>query len=354
MGEIMIKYLGSKRTLLSWIGQSIQKIPDVRSVIDLFSGTSRVGHHMKGGGYQVHSNDLNTYAHTLATCYVAANREDHIDALPGILAEMNALKPEPGYFTESFCVQSRFFQEHNGAKIDAMRTWVEEQGFSPERKAIVLVSLMEAADRVDSTCGIQMAYLKKWAARSYNDLTLRIPNLLSESSFGKGSASNLDAFDAAKKLSADVAYLDPPYNQHKYLGNYHIWESLVRWDKPEFYGVACKRVDVRERASPFNRKRQIQAAMKGVIEQLDVDHILVSFNNEGYISKEDMIELLSARGEVLALENTYKRYVGAQIGIHNPKGKKVGTVSHLKNKEYLFVVTKNSAVLQCLAKEQGD
>ena len=75
-----------------------------------------------------------------------------------------------------------------------------------------------------------------------------------------------------------------------------------------------------------------------VVEQLDVRHLVVSFNNEGHISREEMVDLLSTRGEVFVLERDFKRYVGAQIGIYNPDGDKVGQVSHLKNKEYLFIV----------------
>ena len=344
----MIKYLGSKRVLLPWIGETIQAISGPCSVIDLFSGTSRVGHHLKRLGYQVHSNDLNTYAHALATCYVAADREEHIHKIPKILKEMSSLKPYEGYFCTNYCKDSRFFQPHNGGRIDAMRDWIEAQDFEVEQRAILLVSLMEAADRVDSTCGLQMAYLKNWAQRSYQNLELRMPEVLERSVVGKGSAVNLDALDATNVLSAEIAYLDPPYNQHKYLGNYHIWESLVRWDKPEVYGVARKRIDVRERVSPFNRKKQIQKALREVILNLDVHHIVVSFNNEGYISKEEMMELLSERGRVIALENIHKRYVGAQIGIHNQDGQKVGSVSHTKNTEFLFVVSKDEKVLHRL------
>ena len=61
----------------------------------------------------------------------------------------------------------------------------------------------------------------------------------------------MDAIDFVSQISVDLAYLDPPYNQHKYMANYHIWETLIRWDEPEFYGVACKRMDVRERKSPY-------------------------------------------------------------------------------------------------------
>ena len=86
--------------------------------------------------------------------------------------------------------------------------------------------------------------------------------------------------------------------------------------------------------------------MKDVIRDLDVRHLVISFNNEGYISKDEMIDMLSTRGEVLLFEKEYKRYVGAQIGIHSPKGDKVGTISHLKNKEYLFVVSDKASAIR--------
>lgn len=340
----MIKYLGSKRTLLSTIEQIMAILPDNRSVIDLFSGTSRVGHHLKGAGYQVLSNDLNTYAYALATCYVQADQRDHAQAVIDILQTLDTLEPNPGYFTQNFCEDALFFQPHNGARIDAMREWIEIQDWSWERKSVVLVSLMEAADRVDSTCGIQMAFLKKWAARSFNNLELRIPAMHNAQPNRPCSAHHGDALINSALLSADTAYLDPPYNQHKYMGNYHIWESLVKWDKPEVYGVARKRIDVKERHSAFNRKRQIHDAMKTIVNNLDVNHLVVSFNNEGHISKDEMVEILSSRGQVSIVTKDFKRYIGAQIGIHSPSGTKVGEISHVRNKEYIFVVSGNDNV----------
>ncbi len=340
----MIKYLGSKRTLLSTIESVIKTLPNNRSVIDLFSGTSRVGHHLKNAGYQVFSNDLNTYAYALATCYVQADKQEHYADMEEILATMDSLEPKPGYFTRHFCEEAMFFQPHNGSKVDVMREWIESQDWPWERKAIVLVALMEAADRVDSTCGIQMAFLKKWAKRSYQNLELRIPKLVEGDPKRPCTAHQGDAIVNSAILSADIAYLDPPYNQHKYLGNYHIWESLVKWDKPEVYGIARKRIDVRDRQSAFNRKRQIHEAMTQIINNLDVQHLVISFNNEGYISKDVMIELLSTRGQVSVVESDFKRYVGAQIGIHSPNGQKVGKVSHVRNKEYLFVVSSDPLV----------
>lgn len=334
----MIKYLGSKRLLLPAIVGAIRELPEVRSVVDLFSGTSRVGHALKAAGLQVFANDHNAYAATLARCYVQADAERVRADAERLVAELNRLPGAPGYFTETFCVASRFFQPKNGARVDAIREEIARKGLPPELESVLLVALMEAADRVDSTTGVQMAYLKQWAARAHHDLALRVPDVLPRASNGPGQAYELDANVAAAALEADLFYLDPPYNQHKYLGNYHIWESLVRWDKPDHYGVACKRSDCRDRTSDFNARPRSLQALTSVITSARCRYLLVSFSNEGYIGRDDMVALLAQRGDVTVIEADFKRYVGAQIGIHNPAGAKVGRVSHLRNKEYLFLV----------------
>lgn len=339
----MIKYLGSKRTLLPAILDVVRSITGATSVIDLFSGTSRVGHALKAAGYRVLSNDHNAYAATLASCYVQADRETLLTDAEILLREFNAMPGKPGYFTETFCERSRFFQPKNGARVDAIREAIAKLSLPPELEAVMLVSLMEAADRVDSTTGVQMAYLKQWAPRAHNDLHLRMPDVLPRPAAGKCEAYRMEALRAAQTLEADIAYIDPPYNQHSYLGNYHIWESLVRWDKPEVYGIACKRIDCRERQSIFNSRRQFATAMHDMLRAVRARTLIVSFNNEGYITREDMEAQLRSLWDgsavVTTLENDYKRYVGAQIGIFNPQGEKVGKVSHLRNKEYLYVVT---------------
>lgn len=335
----MIKYLGSKRLLLPRIVEAVQSLGEVRSVIDLFSGTARVGHALKAAGLRVLSNDHNAYAATLARCYVQADAEDVLADAARLVRELNQLPGAPGYFTETFCERSRYFQPQNGARVDAIREAIAAKALPPELEAVLLVALMEAADRVDSTTGVQMAYLKAWAPRAHHALELRVPALLPRARHGKGEAHELDALAAATALEADLCYLDPPYNQHKYLGNYHIWESLVRWDKPAVYGVACKRVDCRTRGSAFNSRPKILEALREVVRAVRARVLIVSFSNEGYIAREEMEALLSERGEVRVVEADFKRYVGAQIGIYSPAGAKVGAVSHLRNKEYLYVVT---------------
>ena len=247
----MIKYIGSKRVLVPALVEAVCALPQVKSVLDVFSGTARVGHALKAAGLQVTTNDHNAYAHALGCCYVQADATRHEQSARALLAELATTKPQAGWFTATFCERARYFHPDNGARIEAIRERIDTLELDHDLRAIALVSLMEAADRVDSTTGVQMAYLKRWAPRASNELELRLPKILP----GPGLARGLDAVAFARSHSADVAYLDPPYNQHSYLGNYHVWETLIRWDRPEVYGVSCKRVDCRERQSPYNRKR---------------------------------------------------------------------------------------------------
>jgi adenine-specific DNA-methyltransferase len=342
----MIKYIGSKRVLVPRIVRTVRAFGDVRTVLDLFSGTARVGQALKSVGLHVTANDHNAYAHVLARCYVQADRRRVADPAERLIGELAKIPPRAGYFTETFCERSRFFHPKNGARIDAVREEIASRAaggtLDPDQEAVVMTSLMEAADRVDSTTGVQMAYLKSWAPRALNDLEMRLPRIVA----GTGRALCADARDAARQNEVDLAYIDPPYNQHSYLGNYHIWESLVRWDKPEVYGTACKRIDCRTRASDFNSKQRIRVALREVIGGVRARHLVVSFNNEGYLAREEMAEILETRGYVRVVEVDFKRYVGAQIGIYNPSGEKVGTVSHLTNKEYLFLVSEDLAAVE--------
>ena len=338
----VIKYLGSKRVLLPRILDEVDGLArraagagaPIRTVLDLFSGTARVGHALKARGYRVHANDHNAYAATLATCYVAADRRRWLARAERLIAELDALPGEPGWFTETCCVRSRYLQPKNGARVDAIRERIARLALEPTLEAIALTSLMEAADRVDSTTGVQMAYLKRWAARSSQPLKLRVPALLD----GAGSASCLEAATAAARREADLAYLDPPYNQHSYLGNYHVWESLARWDKPEVYGVAMKRTDVRERGSAFNRRGAIAPALREVLGALKARYLIVSFNDEGYLPLPALRSMLEALGAVRAIEVAHPRYIGHRIGVYNPRGEKVGTPGPATNRECLFIV----------------
>ena len=334
----MIKYLGSKRTLVPVLAD-LAVATGASTAVDLFTGTTRVAQELKRRGLEVTAADLATYSAVLGECFITTDRETvDLDALDDELARLDALPGTPGYFTETFCERSRFFQPKNGARVDAIRDALERDHRGSPWFPILLTSLMLAADRVDSTTGLQMAYLKQWAPRSHHDLELRRPDLIT----GRGSTVLGDALALVDTLPAtDLMYLDPPYNQHRYFTNYHIWETLVRWDAPEHYGVACKRLDSRDDAtkSVFNSKRAMPPTMQSLLERARAEVLLVSYNDESWITADQMMRWLrdAGRPDVRLLAFDSQRYVGAQIGIHNPSGEKVGRVSHLRNTEYVFV-----------------
>jgi adenine-specific DNA-methyltransferase len=349
----MIKYIGSKRRLVPAIA-AIGRAIGTRQALDLFTGTTRVAQALKNDGALVTAVDSASYSYVLAQAYIATDGST-VDRseLDTALIELSALPPRRGYVTRVFCEQARYFHPDNGQRIDAVRDAIEERYAGSDIYTILLTSLLEAADRVDSTTGVQMAFLKKWAPRALKPLELRAPVLID----GPGVALRADALETARsgEIGAfDLAYLDPPYNQHRYFSNYHVWETLVRWDEPDHYGVACKRVDCREPAShsPFNRRASMAGELAAVVAAIEASLVVVSYNDEAWLSLEDLINICTSRGEVAVLAFDSKRYVGAQIGIHNPSGVKVGSVSHLRNTE-IMVLSGPRAVVEAAAAAGG-
>lgn len=352
----MIKYLGSKRRLIPAL-TVLAEASGARTGLDLFSGTTRVSQAWKGLGMAVTAVDSARFAHVLARCYVAtdpAATPGLLDQVADAVEQLNGLDGQAGYVTSTFCEESRYFRPENGARIDAVRTAIERDYAGTTLWPVLLTSLLEAADRVDSTTGLQMAYLKQWAPRAHQPLDLRAPALIP----GSGRAVLGDACELAGSPAlghVDLAYLDPPYNQHRYDANYHVWETIVAWDAPTHYGVACKRDDLRDpaRRSAFNGRRTMPEALGRVIATVGAEVVILSYNNESWLSFDQLHELCARRGHVEVLAFDSARYVGARIGIHDPTGRKVGSVSHLRNTEYVLVAGERDRVRSMVAAVVG-
>ena len=338
----MIKYLGSKRLLAPRLAEIAERL-GASSAADLFAGTTRVGQALRRRGIRVLSNDTAAYSQVLGRSYIEAGDDVDRERLRALLGELDALPGVDGYVTKTFCRRARYFRPENGMRIDAIRAAIDRATVTEVERGLLLTSLLEAADRVDSTVGVQMAYLKRWAPRAANRLTLREPEPVAGPA---GTVIREDANALAPRLEdVDLAYVDPPYNQHCYAGNYHVWETIVRGDEPEHYGVACKRVDVRDRRSAYNSRRRSWDALAELIGALPVRWMIVSFSNEGFHELEQMQELLATRAHTAMVGIDAPRYVGARIGIHNPAGERVGRVSHLRMTEAVFVCGPDPAAI---------
>ena len=303
---------------------------------------------MKQTGIDVIAVDTASYSEVLAKTFIEidgtkqkqAELDDQIDRL-------KSLAPKAGYFTEVFCEKARFFRPANGERIDVIREAIESDYKGSWLYFPLLAALLIAADKVDSTTGVQMAYLKNWSRRSAAELELQAPELLS----GSGRAIRADANKIVEDLpEVDLAYLDPPYNQHRYFGNYHIWESLIRWDKPEYYGIANKRIDTRsaENKSDYNSKITMPTALRTLISKLQAETIILSYNNESWLSRRDLTEICNSFEAVEILDFDSKRYVGSQIGGYNKAGELVGKPGAKRNLEHLVLAgTKDKVARLC-------
>ena len=175
----MIKYLGSKRRLVPVLARVCQA-SGARTALDLFTGTTRVAQAFKAQGVHVTAVDSARYAHAFARTYIEADAAatDAGGAAGGRHPPQRVSPASRATCTETFSRQARFFQPHNAARIDAVRDAIDSEYAGSPLFPILLTSLIEAADRVDSTTGVQMAYVKQWAPRSFNPLELRVPELL--------------------------------------------------------------------------------------------------------------------------------------------------------------------------------
>jgi adenine-specific DNA-methyltransferase len=344
----VIKYLGSKRALLPTL-EKIFASSGAKTALDLFTGTTRVATLMKQLGMHVSAVDTASYSEVLAKTFIEFDASEfELSELSKAISRLNSLSGVQGYFTNTFCQEARFFQPKNGEKIDAIRDAIELEYKQSWLYYPLLASLLIAADKVDSTTGVQMAYLKNWSRRSSLDLELKVPELLA----GPGVSIRADVNEAVRNLpEVDIAYIDPPYNQHRYFGNYHIWETMIRWDNPEYYGVANKRIDTRDpqNRSEFNSKLTMPKALETLIGQLNSKALVLSYNNESWLSRRELTDMCQRYERVEILDFDFKRYVGSQIGGYNQSGELVGRPGAKRNLEHIVLAGSSQVVQAMLA-----
>lgn len=211
----------------------------------------------------------------------------------------------------------------NGQKADAMREKIREwesSGHCSHHEAMILITcVVFALDKVDSSVGVQQAYLKTWAARASNPLELvDLP-------FYDGPVGTHIIGDALTNAypGATVAYLDPPYSAHSYATYYHIWDSVVRWDRPAVGLKTNRRIDrvsnsVEEdesMKSAWNSKRTALEAFLMLVSRVPVKYVVISYNDESLVPLDVLVENLKhAYQTVVVKKIPYKRNIMAQIG----------------------------------------
>jgi len=340
-----IKYIGSKRKLLPYIGNFIQPLK-IKTALDVFAGTTRVAQYLRQNGIQTDTSDLSwattAYAHT----YVHNQDNTHLQPY---IDHMNSLQGSPGWISENYSGGvpqtdargfGRCFQLKNTIKADAARDYVETLSLAAWEKHTLITAIIVALDGVDNTVGVQQAYLKEWCTRSYNDIVFNLPAKITGPTGIHYEGSCLDV----PYREVDLAYLDPPYSPHAYSTYYHIWDSITRWDKPETALKARRRID-RVKAneefndsmdSPWNNRKLALGAFEQVLKILPAKYLLISYSNESIVDQADLVETCNKYGEVDVTEIDYARNIMSQIG----NAAKNDPLKKQKNKELLILITK--------------
>lgn len=367
-----VKYAGSKLKLLPQILRLIKKV-DAKTILDGFSGTTRVSQALAKTGYRVLSNDIAVWSEVFGKCYLL-NKKTRAE-YQQLIDHLNAVKPIDGWFTENYgglpnggcAIQAdglkKPWQLHNTRKLDAIREEIDRLLLPPVDKAVALTSLILALDEVDSTLGHYVSYLQDWSPRSYKELVLRVPDVFVTEK--EHEVFRSDIFDLVENVSAlsskaerpaaDLAYFDPPYGSNnekmppsrvRYASYYHLWTTICLNDKPKLFGKAARREDTSDvlAASVFEEFRKdtdgrfvAVKAIERLIKSTNARWILLSYSSGGRATASELNEVLSECGDILDfVELDYKKNVMAEM----KWTKQWIRDSQQPHREFLFLIEK--------------
>ena len=283
-----------------------------------------------------------------------------------LIAHLNAVPPIDGWFTEHYgghandgcAIQAdglkKPWQLQNTRKLDAIREEIENLKLNSVEKAVALTSLILALDKVDSTLGHYSAYLKDWSPRSYKKLILEVPEIFT--SEGNHEVHQTDIFELVSRVSVDLAYFDPPYGSNnekmpasrvRYAAYYHLWKSIILFDKPTLFGKAKRRDDSSDQlsASVFEEFRRdtngrfiAVDAIAELIRATQARWIILSYSSGGRATAEELNEVMLSNGKRLAVvEINYKRNVMAGMRWTH----EWTNAAEKPNREFLFLLEKS-------------
>ena len=370
--ENLIAYIGNKRRLLPFIENVFLEILDkdknVKTALDLFAGSGSVSRLLKTLDLEVYSNDWEYYSYILNYAHIHINIEDtknmflHTGGLQNTIETINniyRIKNKDRYISKYYSPKNDynpdlknerlFYTQYNGTKIDIIRHNIEElyknNAINQKEYFYLIASLIYEAATHTNTSGVFKAFHSGFGGRNKDALSrILTPISLKELPLynGKnGYVSMLDANEFAiknKDKKFDLVYLDPPYNQHQYGSNYHLLNTIALWDKPKINkniyinGKKTDKGGIRKdwikTKSDYCYKKTAKNSLINLLENINANHIVMSYSTDGIIEFDDLISILENKGDLKIATSEYVKYRGAKRSI----------VNKTKNIEYLFIV----------------
>lgn len=310
-----MNYIGSKFSLLSEIEEVFNaetKGMGVETVVDIFAGTSAVGRHFKKLGFQVIGNDLQEYSYALGKHYIENNSIDELDL--EYFDMLNNLEGVEGFIYQNYAYGSgsgrMYYSDHNCKMVDAARIKINEDfknGIIDERNYyFYLASILESIDKRANTASVYGSFLKKLKKSAQKDVIFEPCEII------ESSKNNLmmhgDANINIKKIKGDVLYMDPPYNSRQYSSNYHVLETIAKYDNPKIHGKTGVRSNEDHLKSDYSKKREAVNALRDIISNADFKLIIMSYNNEGIITLDEIESIMREFGDYKQYKKEYKKF----------------------------------------------
>ena len=323
-----MRFIGCKTLLLENIKQVIgEKAPDAKTFCDIFSGTSSVARYFKKD-YQIISNDLLYFSYVLQKATIDNNTFPTFDKLKkelnlinyddinyylentplDILQSSHNIEDSELFIYNNYTPSSdecdrMYFKPKTGKRIDLIRIllniWLTNDIITENEYFYLLAVLIETVPYYSNIAGVYGAYLKTWDKRTYNPFKLQNLNILDNKK--ENVSYNLNAHDLIRQIKGDILYLDPPYNTRQYPPNYHVLETIAKYDYPKIKGVSGMR-DYKDQISMFCRKRDVYNALDDIIENADFQYIIMSYSTDGILTIEEIEEIFKKHG----ISGTYK------------------------------------------------
>ena len=307
------RYIGNKHKLNDWIFSAIRQECRGSTFADIFAGTGAVSAHAMQHFSKVITNDFLHSNYAIYRAFFGKGRWNK-NKIGDMIAEFNAIDGDscpPNYFSDNF--GGKYFSDRSARIIGHIRGEIERRESLLSRKEfyILVASLLYSADKIANTVGHYDAYFKK--SRVHDAFVMRSIAPV-DAKTGDISIFRDDANLLAKKISADVVYIDPPYNSRQYSRFYHVLETLTKWDQPRLYGVALK--PNAENMSEYCRVGAKQAFAR-LVADIRAKYLAVSYNNtyapksnssRNKITLSDIKQILNAKGKTKTQSCEYRHF----------------------------------------------
>lgn len=341
-----MRYIGNKENILDKI-YSILEANNIqgKSFFDFFAGTTNVSRFFKTKGYKVSSSDILYLSYCLQKAYVENNEEASfsklVETLPSteneskfsrplekVVDHLNSLPRKKGFIYKNYTPggtkdlerQRTYFIDANGEKIDAIRMKIEEwklAGLLTESEYYILLAcLIETIGFYSNVAGVYAAFQKKWDPRALKPFELRTIEVISNEQVN--TVYNTDSMLLLDKIDVDILYLDPPYNERQYAPNYHILETIAKYDNPTIKGVTGMR-DYSSQKSRFCSATTALEDLDKIAKTAKFNYLVLSYNSEGIMPQEKIIETLQKYGKVKLEQFVYTRFKSNNNGLSKTK-----------------------------------